>query len=302
MELSYYFYTDFQTREEIDEFLLEQARKAVEDRADFKISRQEESEEGEGDTLDFICKSFCVSTNLSFVQDIAKEFDLDVNFRLLISVYPSGGAKFIQFIGNLLSGTTGDAILLDEHDIKVLERRRESVAVNNYYFDGDFSNLGLPYANGFYQKFVLQVAVSNMNSDVIQMLKPEIIHIANDCIDECKMNLIEDPDIRSEFGICWNDFKVDVQKRGKGINHVGQVISISGGHIYTDQHNPGLKVMMNFFKRVLERFEGDCELRIKEGYLIRDYREIVLLERTDGVITVNEKAKEKSLLDEVGLG
>ncbi|KPV56469.1 hypothetical protein QJ48_27470 [Paenibacillus sp. A3] len=269
MELSYYFYTDFQTREEIDEFLLEQARKAVEDRADFKISRQEESEEGEGDTLDFICKSFCVSTNLSFVQDIAKEFDLDVNFRLWISVYPSGGAKFIQFIGNLLGGTTGDAILLDEHDIKVLERRRQSLAVNNYYFDGDFSKLGLPYANGFYQKFVLQVAVSNMNSDIIQMLKPEIIHIANDCIDEGKMNLIEDPDIRSEFGICRNDFKVNVQ---------------------------------NFFKRVLERFEGDCQLRIEEGYLIRDYREIVLLERTDGVITVNENAKEKSLLDEVGLG
>ncbi|MFB6367267.1 hypothetical protein ACFCP7_25115 [Paenibacillus elgii] len=80
MELSYYFYTDFKTREEIDEFLLEQARKVVGDRGDIKISRQEESEEGEGDTLDFSCKSFWISTNLSFVQDIAKEFDLDVNF------------------------------------------------------------------------------------------------------------------------------------------------------------------------------------------------------------------------------
>ncbi|SCW87483.1 hypothetical protein SAMN04487970_10942 [Paenibacillus tianmuensis] len=59
--------------------------------------------------------------------------------------------------------------------------------------------------------------------------------------------------------------------------------------------------MMNFFKRVLERFEGNCQIRIKEGYLIKDYREIVLLERTDSVITVNENAKEKSLLYEVGI-
>ncbi|MGF9913835.1 hypothetical protein ABEX47_00025 [Paenibacillus ehimensis] len=102
MDLTYYFYTDFQTREEIDEFLLAQARKAVEDHAYFKISRQKESEEGDGDTLDFSCKSFWVSTNLSFVTDTAKEFDLDVNFCLWVSVYPSGGARFIQFIGNYL--------------------------------------------------------------------------------------------------------------------------------------------------------------------------------------------------------
>ncbi|MFB6367268.1 hypothetical protein ACFCP7_25120, partial [Paenibacillus elgii] len=119
--------------------------------------------------------------------------------------------------------------MLDEHDMKVLERRHESLIVNNYFFDGDFSNLGLPYANGFYQKFVLQIDSGNESNDIIQIVKHEIITIANHCIDEGKVTLIEDPDIRSEFGICWNDFKVFVQKWGNGINHIGQVISISGG-------------------------------------------------------------------------
>ncbi|TKH40943.1 hypothetical protein C1I60_23435 [Paenibacillus terrae] len=300
MELSYYFYTHFQTREETDEFLISQARKVMEDNVDLKISRQEESEDGEGDTLDFSCKSFGVSTNLHFVQDISKEYDLNVNFGLWVTIYPGGDLKLIQFIGNLLSGTKGNAILLDENYNKVLERRSESLTVNNYFFDGDFSKLGLSYVNGIYQKFVLQIDI-NKSGDIIQILKPKIIDIANDCIHEGKVNLVEDPDIRSEFGICWNDFKIDVQKGAQSINNVGQVINVSGGHIYTDQHDPRLKVMMNFFKRVIERLEGDCKLSVIKGYLIKDYKEIVLMERKEDIITVNKNAVEKCLLYEVGL-
>src|SRR5690606_31960228 len=131
---------------------------------------------------------------------------------------------------------------LDDYYTKLMERRDSKLLVTDYVFNSDLNVLGVPYMKGIYKMFLLQININDIPGHIIQTLKPEIISIANDCIHEGKVNLVEDPEIHSEFGISWNDFKVNVQKGAP--NNNGQVVNLFGSNIYTDLHDPKLKLLI----------------------------------------------------------
>ncbi|GIO95276.1 hypothetical protein J14TS5_03620 [Paenibacillus lautus] len=301
MELSYFFYTYFKTREETEDFLLEQIKSIIDDHFTLRVSRQEESEEGEGDTLDFTCNYFGVNTNLRLVQETCEEFSLNLNFGLRIIIYPSGETKFIEFMGNLLKATNGNAILLDENYNKVLERRHRILSVNNYFFKGDFSKLGVPYLDGTYQRFLLQIDIDIKNESIIQIIKPKVVEIANRYIADGEGNVVEDPDFQSHFSYVSDDFRVEVGKGRESNVAVGQIVNMSVGDIYFPEDDRVVGVMQ-FFKKVIESFKGDCKLSVTKGYLTEDYKKIVLMKREKEVITLNESAEETTILKTVGLG
>lgn len=66
------------------------------------FTQQEESEEGEGDTLYVKCNFFSFTTTQFNVKSISRDFDIEVNYGLKCNVYENGDRKFIEFLGEML--------------------------------------------------------------------------------------------------------------------------------------------------------------------------------------------------------
>ncbi|NPC93923.1 hypothetical protein HOO54_17305 [Bacillus sp. WMMC1349] len=297
MELSYYFYTQLKNREDIDALLLGLMKEIIDGENELNIWRREESEEGEGDTLEFSCESFSVSTNLHFVKDISKEYHMKVNFCLWIYINNGGKVKFMEFIGKLLSATKGGAILIEENESIVLERRKGTLIINNYFFDGDFRDLGIVHLNGIYKKFYLDI---NVNCH-IEDLKFKVTDIVEKCIGEQSVTLVDDEDTPYSFEISSDYFKVFIQMSKRSEGNVCQVMHLGIGVIYPDNDYVRLTIMMNLIKKILKDFKGNCQLKISKGYLIKDCQEYVLMERKENTIIVNENADEKTLFYDIGI-
>ncbi|MFT8349938.1 MAG: hypothetical protein ABF685_13515 [Clostridium saccharoperbutylacetonicum] len=297
MELSYYFYTQLKKREDIDDFLIGLMNGIVDNENKLKINRHEESEEGEGDTLEFSCKFFSVSTNLHYVKDTSEEYHMKINFCLWIYIYRDGKEKFMEFMGKLLSETKGGAILIEENSSTVLERRNDTLIVNNYFFDGDFSNLGIEYLNGIYKTFYFDININSCMDD----LKSKTIYIVKECIGEQSYTLIEDEDTPYAFEISSDYFKAFIHLPKRNKENVFETMDSSISIIYANNDYSRLKIMTNFLKGILKEFEGNCQLRVSKGYLIKDCKEYVLMERKDDTIIVNENADEKNLFYEIGI-
>ena len=297
MELSYYFYTQLKRREDIDEFLIGLMNGIVDNENKLKINRHEESEEGEGDTLEFSCKFFSISTNLHYVKEISEEYHLKVNFCLWIYIYRDGERQFLEFMGKLLKEAKGDAILIEENASTVLERRNDTLIVNNYFFDGDFSKLKIMYSNGIYKTFYFAININSSMED----LKCKTIDIVKECINEQSFTLIEDEDNPYAFEISSDYFKVFIQLGRKNKKSVFETIDSSISIIYENNDYSRLTIMINFLKGILKDFEGNCQLSVSKGYLIKDCKKYVLMERKDGIVIVNENAGEKNLLYEIGI-
>ena len=295
MELSYYFYNELKKREDIDELLISLMNEIKKETGKLQIVRREESEEGDGDTLDIISDLFSIETDLHYVKDTCKEYHMKLNFCLWINIYPGkySEKKFIEFIGKLLNRTNGDAILIESNASTVLERRNNKIIVNNYFFDGKFNELKNFYSNGFYKTFNL---VIDDYCD-IKLLKNKTINIAEECLGRDNITLAEDEDIYTSFQIGSNYFNIFVQKNNKSENNDNENISISIDIIYAEDDNTRLKLMMIFINKVLEEFNRDCQLIVRKGYLLKDYGEYILMERKNNIITINEDVEEKNLFE-----
>ena len=65
--------------------------------------------------------------------------------------------------------------------------------------------------------------------------------------------------------------------------------------IYSNNDYSRLTKMMKFLTGILKEYDGNCKLSVSKGWLIKDCREYVLMERKDGNIRVNKHAEEKDL-------
>lgn len=294
MELSYYFYNELKRREDIDELLISLMNETKKESDKLKIVKRDESEEGEGDTLDIVSDLFSIETDLHYVKDTCEEYNMKLNFCLWINIYPGKYSEkgFLEFIGRLLNRTNGDAILIESNASTVLERRNNKVIVNNYFFEGKFNDLRSSYSNGFYKTFSL--AIDNYCD--IKLLKNKAISIGEECFGIDNITLAEDEDIYTSFQIGTNYFNIFVQKNNKSEYNDSENISLSIDIIYAEGDDTRLKLMMIFINRILEEFNGDCQLIVRKGYLISDREEYVLMERKNNIITINQDVEEKNYL------
>ncbi|MGE7943711.1 hypothetical protein ACQKNB_16660 [Lysinibacillus xylanilyticus] len=286
MEITYYFYNHFHSREGIEDFLLDQVKNITGNENNLSYTKQEESEEGEGDTLYVKCDFFSFTTTLFDVKSVSRDYDLKINYGLECNIYENGTRKFIEFLGNFLKSNIGHALLLKNSEYRVLERKGDFLIVDSHFFYSDFEALNLPYIQGIYKSFWLKI-YGNFTTEEIKL---ESIRLVENHKNESMVGVIEDPDYLSEFTINW----VDLQFQ---ISNVGTAINITCSHIFTFNDETRIKKMLCLFKKFTTKFTGDYRLMLIQGYW--EQKRSVLLERKHGNLIVNDQLEEAKLLHEI---
>lgn len=285
MEITFYYYNQFDSKEESEEFLLYQLENVTGSKNEFIYKKQEESEEGEGDTLYVKCDFFSFTTTLFDVKNVSRDYDVGINYGLECNIFENGNKKFMEFIGNLLKSTIGDALLLKDYEYRVLERKNNCLIVDSHFFYGDYESLSLSYIQGMYKKICLRIE----GDFITEEIKRESIKLVAAYENEDKVEMVEDPDYPLEFTINWGRLQIH-------ISNLGTVINLTCGHIFTSNDKLSLKRILCFFKQITTKFSGDYQLMIVQGYW--EQKRSVLLERKNGIIAVNELAEEAYLIQE----
>lgn len=286
MEMTYYFFNNFQGSEEVEEFLLHHVENLIGNKSDLRFEKQEESEEGEGDTLYVKCDFFSFTTTLFDVKNISRDYDINVNYGLEFNIYENGNRKFIEFLGNLLKSNDGGALLLKDSEYKILEKKKDNILVDSHFFNTDYEALNLPYIQGTYKKICLRIE-GNFTTNEIKL---ESVKIVEDHENQYKVKVVEDPDYSSEFTINWGDLQLH-------ISNVGTAINLICNQIFGPNDSSRLKRLLSFFEQFTIKFTGDYQLMMTQGYW--EQRKSVLLARKNGRVTVNNQAEEACLLSEI---
>ncbi|UPK44546.1 hypothetical protein [Paenibacillus pabuli] len=286
MEMTYYFFNNFHGSEEVEDFLLHHVGNLIGDKSALRFAKQEESEEGEGDTLYVKCDFFSFTTTLFDVKNISRDYDVNVNYGLEFNIYENGNRKFIEFLGNLLKSNDGGALLLKDSEYKILERRKNNILVDSHFFNTDYEALNLPYIQGTYKKICLRIE-GNFTTNEIKL---EGVKIVEDHENQYKVKVVEDPDYSSEFTINWGDLQLH-------ISNVGTAINLICNQIFGPNDISRLKRLLCFFEQFTIKFTGDYQLMMIQGYW--EQRKSVLLARKNGRVTVNNQAEEACLLSEI---
>ncbi|WP_046216684.1 hypothetical protein [Paenibacillus wulumuqiensis] len=285
MEMTYYFFNNFHRSEEVEDFLLHHVESLIENKSTLKFTKQEESEEGEGDTLYVKCDFFSFTITLFDVKNISRDYDVNVNYGLEFNIYEDGNRKFIEFLGKLLKSNDGGALLLKDSEYKILERRKNNILVDSHFFNADYEALNLSYIQGTYKKIYLRIE-GNFTTNEIKL---EGVKIVEDHENHYKVKVVEDPDYSSEFTINWEDLQLH-------ISNVGTEINLVCNQIFGPNDISRLKRLLYFFEQFTIKFTGDYELMMIQGYW--EQRKSVLLVRQNGKVTVNNQAEEACLLSE----
>ncbi|MEK3697280.1 hypothetical protein NYE33_09905 [Paenibacillus sp. FSL R10-2199] len=250
------------------------------------FTQQEESEEGEGDTLYVKCNFFSFTTTQFNVKSISRDFDIEVNYGLKCNVYENGDRKFIEFLGEMLKSNIGEALLLKDSEYKILERKDDSLLVDSHFFNGDIEVLSLTYIQGTYKKFGVRIDAGLTTEEI----KLESIKLVEEHEKEYNVSVVEDPDYTSEFMLNWGDIQIN-------ISNTGATINLSCGHIFAHEDSLRLKKMLRFFKQFTNALPGDYELSVKQGYWKQ--KRSTLVTRNNSEVTINNQTEEAHLLYEI---
>jgi len=286
MEMTYYFFNNFYGSEEVKDFLLHQVENTIENKSTLRFAVQEESEEGEGDTLYVKCDFFSFTTTLFDVKNISRDYDVDINYGLECNIYENGNRKFIEFLGNLLKSNNGGALLLKDSEYIVLERRKNNLLVDSHFFNEAYEELNLPFVLGAYKKSCLRIEGSFTTEEI----KLECVKIVENHENQYKVKVVEDPDYSSEFSIIWEELQVHV-------SNVRTAINLTCSQIFGPNDILRLKKLMLFFKQFTIKFTGDYQIMMIQGYW--EQKRSVLLTRKNGRVTVNNQVEEAYLLSEI---
>ncbi|MEK3669052.1 hypothetical protein [Paenibacillus sp. FSL R10-2771] len=286
MEITYYFSNNVLKREEIENSLLQLVENVMGNESDISFTQQEESEEGEGDTLYVKCNFFSFTTTQFNVKSISRDFDIEVNYGLECNVYENGDRKFIEFLGEMLKSNIGEALLLKDSEYKILERKDDSLLVDSHFFNGDIEVLSLTYIQGTYKKFGVRIDAGLTTEEI----KLESIKLVEEHEKEYNISVVEDPDYTSEFMLNWGDIQIN-------ISNTGATINLSCGHIFAHEDSLRLKKILRFFKQFTNALPGDYELSVKQGYWKQ--KRSTLVTRNNSEVTINNQTEEAHLLYEI---
>lgn len=285
VDITFYFYNNY-LLEEFEAYLLQHMKSITASNGGFIYTAQEESEEGEGDTFYVKCDYFSFNTSLFNVNNISRDYRLEINYALECVIYEAGEEKFLEFVGNILRSSDGDALLLKDSEYRILERRNGFIIVDHYFFHESYKALNLPYEQGKFKKYLIQISSCYTTDEIMCRIR----EIVTDWDQQIKLEIIEDPSYPDEFVLNLKGIQVIVVNIKTSIN-------ISCSQIFRLNRRDELEVVLSIFKELITKFNGDFVLSKTEGYW--EQEKSVLVESKDGKKIINEQAIEARFLHEI---
>lgn len=291
MELSCYFYTPLQSRDQIYIYLIDSFRSIIDDKSDFSMEITED--EDDGDSLFIRNKYLWARTSLYFVEKTMLNHHININFAIDIVFQEKSKKLCLEFIGKLAKETVGDLIVFSEDDYVVLEKRNGQLLANKYFFEGNFDDLSIGYSVGILKIFTLKIQVSSIS----KQYKMHFISMAQHFFGE-GIYISEDED-RFTFEMSTDYFTGFMQKleSHKDKLAIGLYLFI----LYPLNDRTRMDIFSKFLQKILISIEDDYVLEITKGYYNDDYQSYTIMKRINGVTVVNKDAEEKELLEKMEL-
>lgn len=136
--------------------------------------------------------------------------------------------------------------------------------------------------------------IESATNYMIQDIKPVILEVANNILMKSNFKVLEELDYPSYFPMVSNEYKIDVTKGEK--TDIGQILNISCSDIYIADDQDKLNDLMRFFEGVIQKYEYEFQLFVIKGYYTKDYVNLMMMERKEGKIHINNNVEESNLL------